>query len=175
MIGDPDSPLAVLIARRPAGAAAFGRRETALTAVLVGQAQTWLCAAELAASRDDALARIDVATDAAQALGGIGARTAPTLAVLRGSATRLAHLAGQPDGASAVGDIVEELHSVERAVASLLGAIALAADPELVAYTGVEDRAASTAQSPDVDGGARGGRSQDWTTTGVMAEAGPPP
>ena len=38
---------------------------------------------------------------------------------------------GWPQSQGGVDDIVEELHLVERAVASLLGAVALAADPEL--------------------------------------------
>jgi hypothetical protein len=58
-----------------------------------------------------------------------------------------------------VDDIVEELHLVERAVASLLGAIALAAEPDLVALTG---GAGAT------DAAAPASRSSDWTTTGVL-------
>jgi hypothetical protein len=53
---------------------------------------------------------------------------------------------------------VDELYAVERAVASLLGAIALAADPELAAFAQAE--AAPGEQVPRVV--------TDWTTTGVL-------
>jgi hypothetical protein len=83
--------------------------------------------------------------------GDIGAATAPSLTVLRESADRLARLA---ESAGGVDDIVEELHLVERAVASLLGAIALAADPDLVAVHG--------------QGSVPARPAADWTTTGVL-------
>ncbi|MDQ1709087.1 MAG: hypothetical protein QOG49_472, partial [Frankiaceae bacterium] len=47
VLGSEDSPLAVINAQRPAGAAAFGRREAALATVLVGQAEAWLSVADL--------------------------------------------------------------------------------------------------------------------------------
>jgi hypothetical protein len=71
--------------------------------------------------------------------------------VLRESADRLARLA---ESSGAIDDIVEELHLVERAVASLLGAIALAAEPELLLPPGV----LPTPRTAD-----------DWTTTGVLS------
>jgi hypothetical protein len=70
--------------------------------------------------------------------------------VLRESAERLARLA---ESSAAIDDIVEELHLVERAVASLLGALALAAEPELRALPG------GPPAPPAAD---------DWTTTGVL-------
>jgi hypothetical protein len=72
--------------------------------------------------------------------------------VLRESADRLARLAEDPSG---VEHIVEELHHVETAVASLLGAVALASEPDLlhlpepVQERGLED-------------------ASDWTTTGLL-------
>jgi hypothetical protein len=161
VIGDVEEPLAVLVARRQHGAGAFGRRESALVEVLIGAARSWLTEGELAASRDDALARVDAAHDAARALGGLGAQTAPALGVLRNSAIRLAELASRPDGAGAMDSIVDELRAVERAVASLLGAIALAAEPELVQ---VHDTAATVISLPPVQQG------EDWTTTGVVMD-----
>ena len=80
----------------------------------------------------------------------LGSATSPALLVLRESADRLARLAGSE---GAIDDIVEELHLVERAVASLLGAIALAAEPDLVQFVG--------SVSPTRPG-------TDWTTTGVL-------
>jgi len=165
VVGDRDQPMAVLIARRADGSSGFGRREAALVGVLVNQATSWLSVAELAASRDQAVARADAADEAARSLGDIGADTAPALGMLRESATRLARLANTSSGQDAVTDIVDELHSVERAVASLLGAIALAADPSLREFGDDE-----TADAYDL-GPAR--RDEDWTTTGLVLRSEP--
>lgn len=151
VLGDPDSPLAVLRARRSTNAGGFDRNEVRLTRVLVGQAESWLSVADLATRSRAATQRADVADEAAKALSDLGSATTPSLLVLRESADRLARLAGS-DGA--IDDIVEELHLVERAVASLLGAIALAAEPDLVQLGG---RSAPTARAAD-----------DWTTTGLL-------
>lgn len=151
LLGDANDPQAVLVARRPAGSAAFGRREVMLAEVLVGQADSWLSVADLSDRARTAQQHADAAEDAARALGDLGAATAPALLVLRESATRLARLA-ESDGQ--VDDIVDELHLVERAVASLLGAIALAADPDLV--------------HSDLGGAAGPRPATDWTTTGVL-------
>ncbi|HEU0132620.1 MAG TPA: hypothetical protein VFQ85_16670 [Mycobacteriales bacterium] len=156
VLGHRERPLALLHARRPRGSAGFGRREVTLAEVLVGQAESWLSVADLTRERDDALGRAEAADEAAKALGDIGAGTAPSLSVLRQSASRLAQLAAMPAGPAEVGEIVDELHAVERAVASLLGAIALAADGDLRA----------------VDGGPEPVRAEpEWTTTGVLAES----
>lgn len=160
VLGGRDAPLAVLIARRPLNSQAFGRREAMLAEVLAQQAESWLSVAELAKSRDEALAHVEAAEGAARALGDIGAHTAPALNVLRESANRLARLAAA-EGPAAVGDIVDELYAVERAVASLLGAIALAADPDLAGLTGDAGSGAHE-QAP----AAR--PTSDWTTTGVL-------
>jgi hypothetical protein len=159
VLGGGDAPLAVLIARRPQGSAGFGRRESMLAEVLSQQAESWLSVAELAKSRDEALAHAEAAEGAARALGDLGAHTAPALGVLRESANRLARLA-ETQGPASVGEIVDELYAVERAVASLLGAIALAADPEISAL----DSGAPTADVP-----ASSRAITDWTTTGVLA------
>ena len=157
VLGGREAPLAVLIARRPHGSAGFGRREVMLAEVLAQQAESWLSVAELAKSRDEAIAQMEAVEDAARALGDIGAHTAPALVVLRESANRLARLATTESGPAAVGEIVDELYAVERAVASLLGAIALAADPDLASYDdGMGDGSMSRAVT-------------DWTTTGVLS------
>jgi hypothetical protein len=156
VLGHRERPLAMLHARRPRGSAGFGRREVTLAEVLVGQAESWLSVADLAASRDAALERADQADEAARALGDIGANTAPSLSVLRQSASRLAQLAAMPTGPAEVGEIVDELHAVERAVASLLGAIALAADGDLRA-------AGDFSEQPSRP-------EPEWTTTGVLAD-----
>jgi hypothetical protein len=150
VLGDPDAPLAVLRAQRSAEAAAFDRNELRLAQVLVGQAEAWLSVADLAARNEAAAARVEVAGDAARALSDLGSATAPALLVLRESADRLSRLAASAGG---VDDIVDELHLVERAVASLLGAVALAAEPDLLL---VSDAAPQPRQE------------SDWTTTGVL-------
>jgi hypothetical protein len=157
VLGGHEAPLAVLVARRPVGSAAFGRRETMLAQVLVSQAESWLSIAEMAASRDEALAQAEAAEGATRALGDLGADTAPALGVLRESANRLARLA-DAEGPASVHEIVDELYSVERAVASLLGAIALAAEPDLTRGLPIDD----------VDASGVPHRHADWTTTGVM-------
>jgi hypothetical protein len=158
VLGGPEAPLAVLVARRPVGGPVFGRRDGMLAEVLVQQAESWLSVAELAKSRDDAIAQAEAAEGAARALGDLGASTAPALVVLRESANRLARLA-DAQGPAAVSDIVDELYSVERAVASLLGAIALAAEPDL-SRVGVEPVGT-------LDTGTA-----DWTTTGLFEPVG---
>ena len=152
LLGDPSTPQAVLIVRRPAGSTAFGRREHKLAEVLVQQAGTWLSVADANDKARTATEQALAAGESAKALGDLGAATAPALMVLRESADRLARLAESSGG---VDDIVEELHLVERAVASLLGAVALAADPDLV--------------STPVPGAPAPARpATDWTTTGVL-------
>jgi hypothetical protein len=155
VLGGDDAPLAVLIARRAAGSQGFGRRETMLAGVLVQQAESWLSIAELAASRDQA--RSQAAEDTARALSHLGADTAPSLVVLRESANRLARLA-DTEGPASVHEIVDELYAVERAVASLLGAIALAAETDL--GLGYSDGSPQQVPAPR--------RSAAWTTTGVL-------
>ena len=150
VLGDPDSPLAVLRAQRGTDAVSFDRNELRLAEVLVGQAEAWLSVADLAARSKAAAERAEVAGEAARALSDLGSATAPALLVLRESADRLARLAESSGG---VEDIVEELHLVERAVASLLGAIALAAEPDLLT---------SAEAAPPVR------PTTDWTTTGVL-------
>jgi len=160
VLGDPEHPLAVLVARRPRGAAAFGRREAMLAQVLVGQAESWLSVADLAARHDAAVDRVKAADEAARALGDLGAHTTTSLLVLRESAARLARLTESAGSPERVGDIVDELHAVERAVASLLGAIALNAETDLdmADAAAMDELVLPPAQRPTTD----------WTTTGVL-------
>lgn len=127
VLGPVGAPLAVLIARRPRGASSFGRREARLVGVLARQAESWLA---------ESGARSGLLPRPATVPGD------PARALLRESADRLVRLA-ETDGP--VDPIVEELHHVERAVASLLGSGALAPT--------------STPQPRP---------HADWTTTGVL-------
>lgn len=156
VLGSEDDPVAVLVARRAHGGVTYGRRETRLFAVLVRQAEVWLSTGDLSDRYQVAAGQAARATGAALALGDVGAATTPSLALLRDSAARLTRLAD--DGG--VDDIVEQLHTVERAVASLLGAVALAAEPQLA--TGTEAEAFAEGLPPVTR------PSSDWTTTGVL-------
>lgn len=160
VLGDPERPLAVLIAHRPERAAAFTRADAQLAELLVGQAESWLSVAELSARHDAAVGRAEAYGAATRVLGDLGEETVPALAVLRESAHRLSRLATRFEGPDAVGEIVSELYSVERAVASLLGAIALASD------TAPADRKAVTAGSA-----SPAPRDAEWTTTGRVEDA----
>lgn len=126
VLGDHDQPVAVLEARRQNRSLPFTRADEQLVRVLVSQAESWLSVADLTAQADEARGEAEVYRAAQRVLGEIGAETAPALVVLRESSDRLARLASRFDGPDPVSQIVDELHSVERAVASLLGAIALA-------------------------------------------------
>lgn len=162
VLGDVHAPMAILVTRRPVGAQPFDRRDQSMAGILIRQAAGWMSVAELTESRDEALELAEAAGEAARALGDIGANTWPAMVSLRESATRLSRLATMPEGPDPVGDIVGELHAAERAVASLLGAIALAADPELARALDSDELAmpdAAPAHVPDDD---------VWTTTGVL-------
>jgi hypothetical protein len=159
VLGDPERPLAVLLAHRPAQAGTFTRAEVQLAEVLVAQAQSWLSVAELSARRDEAVGRAEVYGAATRVLGDISQETVPALAVLRESAHRLSRLATRFDGPEAVDEIVAELYSVERAVASLLGAIALASDS---AVENLELTAGPAAPART---------DAEWTTTGRLEDA----
>lgn len=161
LLGDHERPLAVLIARRPERAGLFTREDQRLTEVLVRQAEAWLSVADLTARHDAAVGQVEVYGAASRVLGDIGEGTAPALTVLRESANRLSRLAYAFDGPDPISEIVGELHSVERAVASLLGAIALTSDPRIDG-TG---RGVDTMQSS----GAR--TDTEWTTTGRLEVA----
>jgi hypothetical protein len=157
VLGDPERPQAVLVAYRPEKAAPFTRADVQLAEVLVRQAESWLSVAELSARRDEALGRAEAYGAANRVLGEVSQETVPALSVLRESAHRLSRLATRFDGPDAVDEIVAELYSVERAVASLLGAIALASDAVAPALT-------STGSAP-----AR--TDAEWTTTGRLEDA----
>jgi hypothetical protein len=161
VLGDPSRPLAVLVARRAPRAAGFTRADVQLAEVLVSQAETWLSVADLTARHDVAIGRAEAYGAASRVLGGLGEQTVPALAVLRESANRLSRLASSFDGPDPVKEIVAELHAVERAVASLLGAIVLASDPSPADGT-----------DPAGDGTRAGARGEtEWTTTGRLEDA----
>lgn len=159
VLGDPERPLAVLIAHRAARSAAFTRSEVQLAEVLVAQAESWLSVAELSARHDAAVGRAEAYGAASRVLGDISQETVPALAVLRESAHRLSRLATRFDGPDAVDEIVAELYSVERAVASLLGAIALASDTDPAGPAVAAGPTTATRPDPE------------WTTTGRLEDA----
>lgn len=162
VLGERDRPVAVLIARRSARIGAFSRQEERLAEVLVAQAEAWLSVADITARRDEAVDRARANSDATKALGDVGAYTAPSLVILRESANRLHRLAYSFTGDDPIRDIVDELHAVERAVASLLGAVALASEgaptSEFAALEGEMARSDAL----------RGPQRAEWTTTGRL-------
>lgn len=167
VLGDPDQPLAVLIARRAHAAPGFERFDGRLAQVLVGQAEAWLSAADFTARHDAASSEAAAYGDATRAFGDLGARTAPSLVILRESADRLSRLANAFAGPAPVHDIVDELHAVERAVAALLGVITLSRDPD-----GRHSDPAAAGDRVSVGLlGPSGRPDTDWTTTGTLQPA----
>jgi hypothetical protein len=162
VLGDPERPLAVLISHRAARSAAFTRDDAQLADVLVHQAESWLSVAELSARHDAAVGRAEVYGAASRVLGDLREETVPALAVLRESAHRLSRLANRFNGPDAVSEIVAELYSVERAVASLLGAIALASDTGSGRPAALAGPAGQSSQSR---------LDPEWTTTGRLEDA----
>jgi hypothetical protein len=152
---DPTGALAVLVIRRAPGAARFGRRDIRLVRLLVAQAERWLCVGGPVSLTGAFGPRGAVETAEA---GAPGPYSGPDLTLLRDSARRLSLLASAPGGPEGVGQIVEELHSVERAVASLLGALAMATARQVSDHAELVSAAPSPAQRA----------AQEWTTTGVL-------
>lgn len=153
VLGDVDRPLAVLIIRRLERASGFTRADMQLAEVLVTQAESWLSVADLTVRADHARSEVEAYRAANQVLGDLGADAAPALVVLRESADRLSRLANRFDGAHPVTDIVAELHAVERAVAALLGAVAMT--------TPTANDSVGTHPEPVAE----------WTTTGRLESA----
>jgi hypothetical protein len=155
-LGSADAPSAVIRVLRPEHAPVFERRDQMMASILIGQAQTWFDMVEVSAARDEAIARAEMSDAASRVIGDMGAETFPALVRLRESAVRLTRLANTATSRDGVGDIVEELHAAERAVASLLGAIAMAADTQLAAEDVIQLPAGSSMGE------------DDWTTTGTL-------
>jgi hypothetical protein len=173
VVGRRDAPVAVLVARRVAGSSAFGRPEGRLMQAFVNQAEPWL-------------AGVQAAGDPAAHLGSAADGPSAGYDVLRQAAERLAKIAARPMGGQPLADVVEEVHELEAAVATLLGEAAMAGTPTV--QTGgaapvIPGQRADTGMQPDADGQAgevRGSvpaqrKSAEWTTTGVMAPAVPLP
>ncbi|MDT4938725.1 MAG: hypothetical protein QOG80_2396, partial [Pseudonocardiales bacterium] len=154
-LGSSDSPLAVLRVMRPEHSPVFERRDEMMASILIRQAESWLAMVELTEARDEAVARAEMADAANRVIGDLGTETIPALMQLRESAVRLSRLANTATSRDGVGDIVEELHAAERAVASLLGAIAMAADTALADE--IVQLPTGTTMGED-----------DWTTTGTL-------
>lgn len=155
VVGRRDAPVAVLVARRVAGSSAFGRAETRLMQAFVNQAEPWL-------------AGVRAAEPVTPTAGG----PAAGYDLLREAAERLAKIAARPMGAQPLSDVVEEVHEVEAAVATLLGEAAMAGAP-MVASGG--SRLAVPAPRPgEEQGDVRAAvptqrHAAEWTTTGIMA------
>ncbi len=143
LLGTPDAPVAVLQARRGVQGTLFRRAETRLAEVVAAQGALRLTASPPGAEPAEHVV-----------LSGLAAASAPALQVMRSSTDRLARLT---QGTGALDEIVDELQLVERAVASLLGALAQAAEP-----------AASGRAAPLPRESAEARQDTRWTTTGVL-------
>lgn len=133
LLGPVVDPAGVLVASRALAAGRFNPSEHTLIRLVANQAQSWFVASGSVLARSVAENAVAAAGEAARALGDLGARTVPSLARLREAASRLARLTHLPAGGTGadVALIIEELRTVESAVASLLGAVALAAETDL--------------------------------------------
>jgi hypothetical protein len=144
-IGGTPSPVAFLLARRPAGGPAFTRREAALVRALAAQAEPWLNGAVDA----------DVAAGNRAAVEG-----AEGLADVREAARRI--ITAADIRRFDADDLVAELHGLERAVAQLVGTArgdtGDSGDPGDSGDTAGDPGPALPTQR----------RTMDWTTTGRM-------
>lgn len=163
IIGPLTSPIAALHANRNVDAPAFTSTDERLCGVLVTQAQAWLSVAELSERHEAAIEQVAEYDDQARALGEIGADTIPSLAILRESASRLSRLSEDADAHQQLHEIVDELHAAERAVASMLGAVALANVGRPRQASGDQTRPAGSDREPV--------SSMEWTTTGRLTAA----
>lgn len=142
------TPWAVLIARRPLHARAFGSADRRRLLALTDQAQTWLAVSELTGW--------DTPYDTPPSTG-LGRDAQPSLRSLRDASRRLARLAQRWDSRDPVTDVVTELQSCEHAVTELLGAICGRPVPLPGAVPGATGSALL--------------RPVEWTSTGTMRGA----
>ena len=155
-VGRAGSPLGLIrmVTSQPGNA--LNRQAMQVLRMLSRHAEASLSVDRALLSRDDAIERATSATEAVRALSDISADTAPALRILRDSAGRLASLASRaPSDQVEITHLVEELYAVERAVASLCGAVTLAAVP------GADDQAEQGLE-PAAD------RREAWTRTGLL-------
>jgi hypothetical protein len=170
VIGRRDTPVAVLVARRPAGSATFDRRDVLIARAIVSQAEPWLAGSRRVTG------------------GERRERAADGYDLVREAAERLARSAAHPAGADTITELTQELHEVESAVALLLGSVAadstsVTADAGASTDTNQADDATAGTARP-TDGGGRDVAadvtnlvprqrpSGEWTTTGVLPVAG---
>jgi hypothetical protein len=165
LFGGRDRPIAVLVARRPPGSAAFRRQDADTVILLADQAASWLSGpGQVGGDRAVSSAQSGDAID--HRLGEQSDPVAAAQSALNTCAARLARLSTTTVAGERIADIVEELYATERAVAVLVGTIARPRDggqPALVP-AGLAQPALMAA-TVDPVGGTRG---SDWTTTGAL-------
>jgi hypothetical protein len=146
-IGAGAVPRAVMMARRPLGVAGFARRDVVVARALARQAAPWLMpSAELARPRD------------------------PRLEVVREIARRILRSpepAADPEWSSR---LLDEVHSLERAVAALLGSAPDGAIPPQRDHRGEERDLDETGGqlAADVESARSAPHGPEWTTTGLL-------
>src|SRR5450759_777292 len=165
LIGGRDRPIAVLVARRPPGSAAFRRQDADTVILLADQAASWLTGpGQVGGDRAVSSAQPGDAID--HRLGELSDPVAAAQLVLNICAARLARLSTTAVAGERIAEIVEELYATERALAVLVGTIARpchGGQPAL-APAGLAQPALMAATLDPV-GGTRG---SDWTTTGAL-------
>jgi hypothetical protein len=155
-VGRAGSPLGLIRMITTVPGATLNRQAMQVLRMLSRHAEASLSVDRALLSRDDAIERANQASEAVRALSDISADTAPALRTLRDSAGRLAALAtNAPSDQVEITHLVEELYAVERAVASLCGAVTLATVP------GIE---------PEAEDGVvlSADRTEAWTRTGIL-------
>ncbi len=163
MRGSLSAPFAVVVARRPARAAAFGKQDARVARVLAVQAGSWLLAQDRENSDLESPAGENAApTRGSTSTGGHDSRRTRQF-IVREAAARLtaAAQARELDPER----MAEELRLVQRAVAALVG--------ERRRGREGARHVPRQAQAGDEDGSQQARRGTDWTTTGVLPAAGP--
>lgn len=148
-IGTGPTPRAVVVARRPPGVAGFHRRDVVIARALARQAAPWLTpAADVSLQRDP---RLEVVREIARRI----LRSPEPLA--------------DPEWSSR---LLDEVHSLERAVAALLGSAPDGSIPPQRDHRGEKrELEETTGQVRSTAEPARGAvQGPEWTTTGLLAE-----
>ncbi|HVE99042.1 MAG TPA: hypothetical protein VNA12_07670 [Mycobacteriales bacterium] len=131
-VGRARNPLGLVRMVSSGSESGFNRQAMQVLRMLSRHAEASLSVDRALVSRDEALDRANAAAETVRSLSDISADTGPALRVLRESAGRLAAMASEtPVNQVEVTHLVEELYAVERAVASLCGAVTLASVPGL--------------------------------------------
>lgn len=153
------SPVAVAVARRPVGAAAFGLQDVRVARALAAQAGPWLTPGHPAGFASPGDRQPAVAQDARRTRQFIVREAAMRLT----AAAQAQEL--DPDR------LAEELRLVQRAVAALVGERRRGRN--VTRHVSARSDWSGSHQDGDGDGSREARRGTDWTTTGLLPEPAP--